>query len=80
MRYGQPGKTFALGLGCELRHAARVIYSDGLEIGPQARITPIGAGCRVCERQHCAQRAFPPLGSSLRIDSHRSSVSPYMSL
>ncbi|GAB41683.1 MULTISPECIES: acetate metabolism transcriptional regulator RamB [Gordonia] len=80
VRYGQPGKTFALGLGCELRHAARVIYSDGLEIGPQARITPIGAGCRVCERQHCAQRAFPPLGSSLRVDSHRSSVSPYMSL
>ena len=80
VRYGQPGKAFALGLGCELRHAARVIYSDGLEIGPQARITPIGAGCRVCERQHCAQRAFPPLGSSLRIDSHRSSVSPYMSL
>ncbi len=23
-RYGQPGKTFAIGLGCELRHAPRV--------------------------------------------------------
>ncbi len=77
-RYGQPGKTFAIGLGCELRHAARVIYSDGLEIGPQASITPIGAGCRVCERVNCTQRAFPPLGAMLRVHEHRSSVSPYM--
>ncbi|MGC4935026.1 acetate metabolism transcriptional regulator RamB [Gordonia sp. DT30] len=79
-RFGQPGKTFAIGLGCELRHAARVIYSDGLEIGPQARITPIGAGCRVCERQNCAQRAFPSLGTPLRFNEHGSSISPYMAL
>ncbi|MGV9709220.1 acetate metabolism transcriptional regulator RamB [Gordonia sp. NPDC003424] len=77
-RYGQPGKTFAIGLGCELRHAARVIYSDGLEIGPQASVTPIGAGCRVCDRPDCAQRAFPALGTPLKIDEHRSTVSPYM--
>lgn len=77
-RYGQPGKTFAIGMGCELRHAARVIYSDGLEIGPQARVTPIGAGCRVCDRPDCTQRAFPALGASLQIDEHRSTVSPYM--
>ncbi|MEP9415193.1 acetate metabolism transcriptional regulator RamB [Gordonia sp. VNQ95] len=79
-RFGQPGKTFAIGLGCELRHAARVIYSDGLEIGPQARITPIGAGCRVCERQSCTQRAFPSLGTELRINEHGSTVSPYMTV
>ncbi|SIR92879.1 hypothetical protein SAMN05445060_1626 [Williamsia sterculiae] len=77
-RYGQPGKTFAIGLGCELRHAARLVYSDGLEIGPQARITPIGAGCRVCERVNCPQRAFPALGADLEIDEHRSTISPYL--
>ncbi|MFW0789252.1 acetate metabolism transcriptional regulator RamB [Gordonia sp. CPCC 205333] len=76
-RFGQAGKTFAIGLGCELRHAARVIYSDGLEIGPQARVTLIGAGCRVCERTNCPQRAFPALGAKLDINEHRSSVSPY---
>jgi predicted transcriptional regulator len=76
-RFGQPGKTFAIGLGCELRHAGRVVYSDGLEIGPQARVTPIGSGCRVCERIQCPQRAFPPLGVPLHIDEHRSSISPY---
>ena len=77
-RYGQPGKTFALGLGCELRHAGRLVYSDGLEIGPQAHVVPIGAGCRVCERQNCPQRAFPPLGAALDVDEHRSTISPYL--
>ncbi len=77
-RYGQPGKTFAIGLGCELRHAGRLVYADGLEIGPQAQVTPIGAGCRVCERVSCAQRAFPALGATLQIDEHRSTISPYL--
>ena len=77
-RYGQPGKTFAIGLGCELRHAGRLVYADGLEIGPQARVTPIGAGCRVCERSNCAQRAFPALGATLQISEHRSTISPYL--
>ena len=31
-RYGQPGKTFAIGLGCELRHAHRLVYSEGLDL------------------------------------------------
>ncbi len=75
-RYGQPGKTFAIGLGCELRHAPRVVYADGLDLGGSTA-TPIGAGCRVCERMNCPQRAFPPLGKELDINEHRSSVSPY---
>ncbi|BBZ65659.1 DNA-binding protein [Mycolicibacterium insubricum] len=80
-RYGQPGKTFAIGLGCEVRHAHRLIYSEGLDLsGDQsaAVATPIGAGCRVCERDNCAQRAFPALGRALDLDEHRSTVSPYL--
>ncbi|MFD4292210.1 acetate metabolism transcriptional regulator RamB [Rhodococcus sp. NPDC058505] len=77
-RYGQPGKTFAIGLGCELRHAHRTVYADGLNIESDAAATPIGAGCRVCERMNCPQRAFPPLGKELDINEHRSSVSPYL--
>ncbi|MGW5073668.1 acetate metabolism transcriptional regulator RamB [Rhodococcus sp. NPDC004095] len=77
-RYGQPGKTFAIGLGCELRHAHRTVYADGLNIESDAAATPIGAGCRVCERINCPQRAFPPLGKELDINEHRSSVSPYL--
>ncbi|MDG3009976.1 XRE family transcriptional regulator [Rhodococcus sp. D2-41] len=76
-RFGQPGKTFAIGLGCELRHAGRLIYGDGLDL-TGAGATPIGSGCRVCERLNCPQRAFPPLGRELDIDEHRSTVSPYL--
>jgi len=76
-RYGQPSKTFAIGLGCEVRHASRVVYADGIDLD-QVKATPIGAGCRVCERANCPQRAFPPLGKTLDISEHRSSVSPYV--
>jgi XRE family transcriptional regulator, fatty acid utilization regulator len=76
-RYGQPGKTFAIGLGCELRHAHRLVYSEGLDLSGDIA-TPIGAGCRVCERDKCPQRAFPALGRALDIDEHRSTVSPYL--
>jgi hypothetical protein len=76
-RYGQPGKTFAIGLGCELRHAHRLIYSEGLDLSG-TNATPIGAGCRVCERDNCPQRAFPALGRALDLDEHRSTVSPYL--
>lgn len=76
-RYGQPGKTFAIGLGCEVRHAQRLVYSEGLDLSGDIAI-PIGAGCRVCERDNCAQRAFPALGRALDLDAHRSTVSPYL--
>ena len=76
-RYGQPGKTFAIGMGCELRHAHRLVYSEGLDLSGDIA-TPIGAGCRVCERDNCPQRAFPALGRALDLDEHRSTVSPYL--
>jgi XRE family transcriptional regulator, fatty acid utilization regulator len=76
-RYGQPGKTFAIGLGCELRHAQRLVYSEGLNLSGD-NATPIGAGCRVCERDRCPQRAFPALGRALDLNEHRSTVSPYL--
>jgi len=59
--YGRPQKTFAVGLGCDLRHAHRLVYSRGLDLSDPGAATPIGVGCKVCERQRCPQRAFPSL-------------------
>lgn len=59
--YGRPRKTFAVSLGCDLRHAGHLVYSDGLELENPRSVTPIGPGCRVCERGDCIQRAFPAL-------------------
>ncbi|MFJ3821128.1 short-chain fatty acyl-CoA regulator family protein [Streptomyces nodosus] len=75
--WGEPGKTYAIGLGCEIRHAHRLVYSDGLDLTNASAATPIGMGCRVCERLDCPQRAAPPLGHPLRIDQHTSTFVPY---
>ncbi|MEV6175050.1 short-chain fatty acyl-CoA regulator family protein [Streptomyces sp. NPDC051954] len=75
--WGRPGKTYAIGLGCEIRHAHRLVYSDGLDLANASAATPIGMGCRVCERLACPQRAAPPLGHSLRIDQNTSTFVPY---
>lgn len=75
--YGAPGKTFAVGLGCDIRHAERLIYSKGLNLSEIDGFTPIGSGCKVCPRQHCPQRAFPAVGSTLLVDENSSRFTPY---
>ncbi|MFJ3903711.1 short-chain fatty acyl-CoA regulator family protein [Streptomyces sp. NPDC090025] len=75
--WGEPGKTFAIGLGCEIRHAHRLVYSDGLDLGNVSAATPIGMGCRLCERLDCPQRAVPPLGRELAVDEQSSTFIPY---
>lgn len=75
--YGAPGKTFAIGLGCDIRHASRLVYSRGLDLTDPTATTPIGAGCKVCERPACPQRAFPPIGRPIMVDENRSSLVPY---
>ncbi|MCX5310066.1 short-chain fatty acyl-CoA regulator family protein [Streptomyces sp. NBC_00154] len=75
--WGEPGKTFAIGLGCEIRHASRLVYSDGLDLENASAATPIGMGCRICERLDCPQRAVPPLGRPLTIDENSSTFVPY---
>ncbi|MFB6806936.1 short-chain fatty acyl-CoA regulator family protein [Streptomyces sp. NPDC056387] len=75
--WGEPGKTFAIGLGCEVRHASRLVYADGLDLDNTAAATPIGMGCRLCERLDCPQRAVPPLGRALAVDENSSTFIPY---
>lgn len=75
--HGSPGKIFSIGLGCDLRHAERLVYARGLNLGKPELATPIGAGCKVCERQECPQRAFPPMGRSLSIAPDRRYLEPY---
>ncbi|MBP0450706.1 DUF2083 domain-containing protein [Kitasatospora sp. RG8] len=78
--WGHPGKTFAIGLGCEIRHASRLVYSAGLDLGDAQAATPIGLGCKVCERPACPQRAAPAIGRPLAVDEHSSTFVPYPAL
>jgi len=75
--FGAPRKTFSIGLGCDIRHAPRLVYAQGLDLNAPEAATPIGMGCKVCERAHCPQRAFPYLGAALEVDEHQSRFAPY---
>jgi predicted transcriptional regulator/transcriptional regulator with XRE-family HTH domain len=75
--YGTLAKTFAIGLGCDLRHAHRLVYADGLDLASPRALVPIGPGCKVCERDNCPQRAFPAIGKPLDPSPNRSRFIPY---
>ncbi len=75
--WGRPGKTFALGLGCEPRHAHRLVYSTGLDLADESAATPIGLGCKVCERPARPQRSAPPGGRPPAVDQHTGTFVPY---
>ena len=68
---------FAIGLGCDLKDAAHLVYAEGINLKKPNPITPIGVSCRVCERLDCAQRAHPPLNHRLRIEEHVRRTTPF---
>ncbi|MGE7471947.1 short-chain fatty acyl-CoA regulator family protein [Bosea sp. NPDC003192] len=41
------------------------------------QIALIGTSCRLCERDNCTQRAFPPAGRSICVDHDNRFVVPY---
>jgi len=75
--YGAPSKTFSVALGCDIRHAPRLVYSRGMDLDDPEIATPIGMGCKVCERVRCPQRAFPFVGRPLEVSENESRFAPY---
>lgn len=75
--YGAPSKTFSVALGCDTRHAPRLVYSRGMNLDDPEIATPIGMGCKVCERTRCPQRAFPFVGRPLEVNENESRFTPY---
>ena len=74
--FGTPRKEFAVGLGCMISHADKLIYSDALNLSP-ASATPIGPGCTICPREACPQRAFPQQGREHAINLNTTSDTPF---
>lgn len=58
--FSAPAARLAIGLGCDIAYAPRLIYAKGLDI-KQVNPAQVGVNCYICERQGCASRAHPPL-------------------
>lgn len=71
-----PKAERAVALGCELKHAEKLIYAEGVDAN-KADPTPIGVTCRLCPRPNCAARAHPPLERRLIIDERRRMATPF---
>jgi len=75
--YGAMGFFQSIGLGCDLRYAREMVYSDDVELDRPERFGEIGVACRICERMDCAQRAFPPVHIRYTVDEDLRGASPY---
>ena len=75
--FKDPTQQYALALGCEYRFKDEFVYSDNFAGQPLENFEPIGISCRICEREHCIQRALPPLKRGLTIDLNSRELMPY---
>ncbi len=78
---GRPAqdRRLAVAVGCELRHAERLIYARPFKVGDGTLLRPIGINCPLCPRQGCDQRAHQPIHVDLPIDSDRRGNTRYES-
>ncbi|MGB5557305.1 MAG: short-chain fatty acyl-CoA regulator family protein [Paracoccaceae bacterium] len=72
-----PVRRYAIGLGCEVQHANRLVYAADMDVTRPKAFEPIGISCRICERKTCHQRSVPPLERHLAVDPNRRGVLPY---
>ncbi len=74
--WGAIEPRFAIGLGCEIKYARRLVYAKRLDFNA-LDATPIGINCRLCDRQACPQRAAPPALRPLLVDETIRRISPF---
>ena len=60
-----------------MAHAEKLIYSVGIDLMDSEVIVPIGAGCKICDRPACPQRAFPYLGHPVHVEADTRTDLPY---
>jgi predicted transcriptional regulator/transcriptional regulator with XRE-family HTH domain len=82
MRKGERGyhtthTVHAVGLGCRVEDAAKLVYADSIDLARTHQAVPIGVTCRLCERTDCEQRAMPSVGSPMHVNEDLRGVSFY---
>ena len=67
----------AIEMGCPIEYAKELVYAEGVDLDNPAAAKPVGVTCRLCERDDCEQRVFPPLQASMKVDENVRGVSFY---
>jgi hypothetical protein len=75
--YARAPRRYAVALGCEITHARDFVYADGMDLASPQAATHIGISCRLCPREDCEQRAFPPSDRDIVVDPDRRDTVPY---
>jgi predicted transcriptional regulator/DNA-binding XRE family transcriptional regulator len=70
-----PRTLLSIGIGCEVSHARKLVYADGVDLESSRAVVPVGLTCRLCERMDCEQRAFPPIQHPLKVHENVRGVS-----
>lgn len=72
--HGAPAQRLAIGLGCDISYAPRLVYADGIDL-TRSKPVDIGLNCYLCERPNCAARAHPPINRRLRVNERERNLS-----
>ncbi|MEQ8816158.1 MAG: short-chain fatty acyl-CoA regulator family protein [Thalassobaculum sp.] len=60
--FHEPPVPHAVMLACDVMHADKTVYADGLDLGSAGRTAiPVGPSCRLCPRLDCLHRAEEPI-------------------
>ncbi len=79
-KHGMPKSFVSIGLGCDMKYAKDLVYSEGIDLTNKKLQMPIGVSCRICPRVECQQRAFPPIDKELKLDIKYRGTSPYVTI
>ncbi len=74
--YTQRHALHAVGLGCDVSYAKKLVYADGVDLD---HTVPVGVTCRLCNRNDCSERAHPSSRTPLSIDENVRAASFYRS-
>lgn len=73
-----PVRKYAIGLGCEIKHAGLVVDADDLDLTDAQNFNPIGTSCRICECTDCFHRSVPPIDKEIRVDHNTRNNVPFV--
>ena len=72
-------RRLAISLGCEIKHASKLVYTTTFQKPANDTFSKIGISCHLCSRHNCSQRAHDPLFTELTTDPTRRGVTRYES-